>query len=136
MRFAPLTYRIAMRAGAKTVRGYAIQLPAPFTGLRLCVRDTGVGWAIDHYDSGCGFGGPVAAIGAHADALAECRRWAFDRTSRARCVDSLVRYLEHARNTGVLERLFKRHGFGWCVAEAGLRRRPSVDVVPAGVPLI
>jgi len=128
MRFAPLTYLVATRFGPGTVTGYAIQLPAPFAGLRFCVRDSGHGWTIDHYDSGHGFGGPAHGIEADRATIDYCKRWAFDRTTREACAWSLYRYLTHAHFTGRLAGIFERHGFAWCLE--------ALDPVPAGVALL
>lgn len=143
MRFAPLTYRIELFSGQSThlVTGYAVELPAPFRGLRFCVRESAIhrGWSVDHYDSGHGFGGPIAAVGASAEQRAYCRRWSIDHTSRQRCAESLVRLLHHMHARGELRPLFERHGFGWCIDEAFMIKL-QVPVVsfklPKGVPAL
>lgn len=119
MRFARLTYRIHDRLfGHQVARGYAIELPTPFAGLRFCVRHKDDRWVIDHYDSGLGVNAPVAGIGTEPARIEEYRRLTFDHTSRERCVRSLVACLNYLVGTGQLRPLFDRHGYGWCADEA------------------
>lgn len=49
---APLTYRIHCWPGDREVRGYALLLPAPWADLRLCARNHGTHWTVDHYATG------------------------------------------------------------------------------------
>jgi hypothetical protein len=60
--FVPILYKIATAGGARYVNGYTVRLPAPFTGLRFCVREERGEWCVDHYDSGKGVIGPVVTV--------------------------------------------------------------------------
>lgn len=123
MTLRPITYRIACRYGTERVTGWAIQLPAPFTGLRFCVRRaTPRAWCIDHYDSGMAVTGPQLIVCASYTArqLAEARRLACDHTSRRACAAWLVRWLKHTHRGGRLRETLVQHGYGWCADEAGL----------------
>ena len=57
-----LAYLIACWPEARSVDGYAIQLPEPWSDIRLCVRRDRCGsWVIDHYATGwsTGVSGPT-----------------------------------------------------------------------------
>jgi ribonuclease HI len=56
-----LAYLIACWPEARSVEGYAIQLPEPWSDIRLCVRRDGARWAVDHYATGwsTGVSGPT-----------------------------------------------------------------------------
>jgi hypothetical protein len=53
MKFIPITYKIALHSGLKTVTGLAFQ----HDGHRLCLRMQGDKWVVDDYDSGSYVGG-------------------------------------------------------------------------------
>ncbi len=53
MKFIPITYKIALHSGLKTVTGQAFQ----HDGHRLCLRMQGDKWVVDDYDSGAYVGG-------------------------------------------------------------------------------
>lgn len=119
MRFAPLTYRIDDRyIGSRPVTGYAIELPAPFRGLRFCARNQDDRWIIDHYDSGLFVHAPLGGFGADPAAIEESSHLIFDNTSRDRCVKSLVAFLNYLVGTDQLRPIFERPGYGWCADEA------------------
>lgn len=125
MRFALIGYRIATASGPKRVTGWAIHLPAPFAGLRFCVRRaTPRAWCIDHYDSGMAVTGPqllVCSLHTYTDReLALANRLACDRTSRAACAAWLVRWLKHTHRGGRLRETLVQNGYGWCADEARL----------------
>ena len=103
MKLAPLTYRVAHWADSREVRGYAIQLPPPFAGLRFCVRKSGRQWFVDHYDSGIGANGNITSTYSRRDA-----------------VERLVLRLHAQVEDGTLRKQFDRYGYGWCLDEAGL----------------
>jgi hypothetical protein len=53
MKLKKIKYKIATFHGPEDVVGYAIDCDLP---VRLCVRDVGYGWRVDHYDTGYRFG--------------------------------------------------------------------------------
>lgn len=120
MDLRPITYRIACHLSTPEVHGYAIRLPAPFAGLRFCVRRTGREWGIDHYDSGMGIFGPVINVDeSDPKVIAYMRHWQLRRETRLACVGWLVRWLHHLRNSN---RLRSNGAREWLQAleEAGL----------------
>jgi hypothetical protein len=123
--YAPLKYAIAI-AGAPfgiIVEGFAVVLPPPFERLRICVRRYEHEWVADHYDSGLAlnFRTPLDPLTPLAEAKAI---WAnqptLDHRTRYGLVESLVKALQWAKDNGSLRERFTRHGFGWCLDEAGL----------------
>jgi len=48
-----LTYRLDRQPGGiRYVHGFALDLPAPWKGLRFCISDDSGCWQIDHFDTG------------------------------------------------------------------------------------
>lgn len=54
MKLKKIKYKIALFRDTKEVTGYAIDCDLP---VRLCVRNIGGEWRIDHYDTGYFIGG-------------------------------------------------------------------------------
>lgn len=119
--FVPVHYKIATLSGSPYVNGYAVRLPAPFSGLRFCVREDRGQWTVDHFDSGMSCSGPVMSVGEKRSHVVKyVNRWRRDGRSRTSTVRWLVEYLTHLYRTGKLRTLFGKHGCGWCLSEAGL----------------
>jgi hypothetical protein len=118
----PVNYKIATSLPIVTyVHGYAVKLPPPFSRLRFCVREDRGQWTVDHFDSGMSCSGPVMSIDERrSNVVKHVRKWRRDGRSRARAVRWLVDYLTYLRRSGKLRPLFEKHGYGWCLREAGL----------------
>ena len=81
MRLEPIKYLISCGGRTRPVAGYAIQLPEPWSDIRLCVRELhpgesgwwSGGWRVEHYATGCSLGALVRSADTRGEALAALR---------------------------------------------------------------